>query len=98
MIQIHFCSVQIIKKLYKILKSNYAFSCYSSSNTLVYGNKESGKGIYLNNNFLKSTNREEQSPGVYEVPSDYCLKGEKDFKVDENEVYQIIFEQNIFYL
>ena len=80
------------KKIYKILKSQCAFSCYSDSDTLVYGNQSDGKGIYLTDNFLSNSNREDQSTRVYEVPSDFCLTGEKDFKVDEVEVYQIIFE------
>ena len=80
------------KKKYKILKPQSAFSCYSRSNTLVYGNKSDGKGIYLPNNFLSCLNREDQSTRIYEVPSDFCLTGEKDFEVDEVEVYQIIFE------
>ena len=79
------------KNKYKILKSQCAFSCYSGSYTLIYGNQGDGKGIYLPNNFLRKSNREDQSTRVYEVPSDFCLTSEKDFEVDEVEVYQIIF-------
>ena len=75
---------------YKILKSNLAFYYYSS-NPLVYGNNSDGKGIYLNNNFLKdNTNVEDHSTKVYDMPSDYCLTGDKNFDVEEVEIFQII--------
>ena len=76
---------------YNILKSQLAFSCFSGS-TLVYGNDGDGKGIYLNDGFLKQSNREEQSTKAYDVPSDYCLTGQRDFWVNEAEVFQIIYE------
>ena len=78
-------------KKYNILNSENAFACFSL-NTLVYGNAANGKGIYLNDNFLKNKNREDQSTKVYDVTSDYCLTGEKDFEVEEVEIYQIIFK------
>ena len=47
---------------------------YYNSNPLVYGNDFDGKGIYLNNNFLKDNSKaENHSTRVYDVPSDYCL-------------------------
>ena len=76
---------------YKILKSKLAFA-YFDGNPLTYGNDYDSKGIYLNNNFLKFNNREDQSTRVYDVPSDYCLTGEKNFEVEEVEIFQIIFE------
>ena len=77
---------------YKILKSNLAF-VYFGSNPLVYGNDSDGKGIYLNENFLKDKyNTEDHSTRVYDVPSDYCLTGEKKFEVEEVEIFQTIFE------
>ena len=75
---------------YKILKSNLAFYYYSS-NPLVYGNNSDGKGIYLNNNFLKdNSNTEDHSTKVYDMPSDYCLTGDENFGVEEVEIFQII--------
>ena len=67
-----------------------AFSYYSS-NPLVYGNNSDGKGIYLNNNFLKdNSNTEDHSTKVYDMPSDYCLTGDENFGVEEVEIFQII--------
>ena len=79
------------KTKYQILKSGLAFAYYSS-NPLVYGNNCDAKGIYLNNNFLKNENNEDHSTRVYDVPSNYCLTGEKSYRVDEVEVFQIIYE------
>ena len=77
---------------YKILKSDLAF-VYFGRNPLVYGNDSDGKGIYLNENFLKDKyNTEDHSTRVYDVPSNYCLTGEKNFEVEEVEIFQIIFE------
>ena len=80
------------KAKYKILNSSLAF-VYFSSNPLCYGNNSDGKGVYLNDHFLNCENNEDQSSRVYEVPSDNCLSGEKLFRVDEVEIFQIIFEK-----
>ena len=73
------------------MKSQIAFSCFSG-NTLVYGNDCDSKGIYLYDGFLKKQNREDQSTKAYDVPSDYCLTGQREFMVNEAEVFQIIYE------
>ena len=80
------------KAKYKILNSSLAF-VYFSSNPLCYGNNSDGRGVYLNDHFLNCENNEDQSSRVYDVPSDNCLSGEKLFRVDEVEIFQIIFEK-----
>ena len=79
------------QRKYKILKPKQSFTCYNGY-TLVYGNNGDGKGAYLPENFFKKESREDQSTKVYDVPSDYCLTGQKNFMVNEAEVFQIIFE------
>ena len=73
---------------YKILKSNLAFAYYDG-NPLVYGNDCDGKGIYLNENFLERESREDHFTRVYNVTSDYCLTNERNFEVEEVEIFQI---------
>ena len=78
------------REKYKISNPDLAFAYYSS-NPLVYGNNGDSKGVYLNDHFLNCENNEDQSSRVYEAPSDNCLSGEKLFRVDEVEIFQIIF-------
>ena len=79
------------KSIYKIKNSQYAFGCYENY-TLVYGNNWDGRGIYLYTNFFQKENKEDHSTRVYDVPSDYCLTGKKNFMVKEVEIFQIIYE------
>jgi hypothetical protein len=79
------------QRKYKILKLKQSFSCRNGY-TLVYGNNCDGKGVYLPENFFKKESREDQSTKVYDVPSDYYLTGQKNFMVNEAEVFQIIYE------
>jgi hypothetical protein len=77
---------------YNILKPKLAICCYPDENCLVYGNNGDGQGFYLSNQFLENNyNYECHSSRVYNVSSDYCLSEEKNFNVEEVEVYQIIF-------
>ena len=81
------------KKKYKILKSNLAICCYSDhSSFLTYGNNADSCGIYLNNLYLKAGGNENHHSRVYDVDSDFCFSGEKKFKVEDVEVFSVIFE------
>ena len=42
--------------------------------------------------FFQKKNKEDHSTKVYDVPSDYCLTGKKNFMVKEVEIFQIIYE------
>ena len=75
-------------KKYDILKPEYSITCYSHSYILAYGNNADYHGIYLKN--LKGF--EDHSNKVYNVSSDFCLSGEKNFDAEEIEVFQIIFK------
>ena len=77
---------------YKIIKTEIAIGCYPYSHILVYGNNGDSKGIYIEDKFLKKNSYENHSSKAYDVPSDYCLSGERTFSVKEIEVYQVIFE------
>jgi len=78
---------------YEILKPEFAIECYPLENCLVYGNNGDGAGLYLENNFLQSTNSyENHKTRVYNVPSDYCLTGQNKFEIEEVEVYQVKFK------
>ena len=80
-------------KKYNILKPESAIECYPEYDCLVYGNTRFSDGIVLYDNFLKlQKNYENQYSRVYNVPSDFCLSDEKEFEVEEVEVYQVIFE------
>jgi len=79
-------------KKYKILKPENAISCYPGGYCLVYGNNEDCNGIYLHDGFLSRSSKENHASRVYNVPSDCCLSGEREFNVEEVEVYQIEFE------
>jgi hypothetical protein len=81
-------------KNYKILKPNFAiFSASDHSSFLTYGNNGDGDGcgIFLRDNFLTKGGHENHTSKVYDVDSKYCLSTEKDFNVEEVEVYNIIF-------
>ena len=81
------------KQKYKILKPNLAIGCYSDhSSFLTYGNNADSCGIFLYNNFLIKGGEENLSSKVYDVNSDYCLSGENKFKVEEVEVFRVIFQ------
>ena len=79
-------------KKYNILKPEFAIRCYEFWDFLAYGNNGDFKGIYLETNFKENKGVENHSNRVYNVPSDYCLSGEKEFDVEEVEVFQIIYE------
>ena len=79
-------------KKYKILKPEYAISCYPGGYCLVYGNNEDSNGVYLHDGFLSRSSKENHASRVNNVPSDFCLSGEREFNVEEVEVYQIEFE------
>ena len=74
-------------KKYNILKPELAIGCYPKGCCLVYGNNRHNDGIALLNNFLKvKDNFENHYSRVYNVPSDFCLSGENEFRVEEVEV------------
>ena len=79
-------------KKYNILKPEGAIKCYENWDFLAYGNNSDFKGIYLETNFKENKGVENHSNRVYDVSSDYCLSGEKEFDVEEVEVFQIIYE------
>ena len=58
---------------------------------MVYGNKSDGCGLCIDND-TKGCCCENLSNRVFDSPSNYCLSGEeKDFDIEECEVFQIIF-------
>ena len=77
---------------FKILKPELSIGCYPNSNHLVYGNNYDGAGLYINNNCFKKGGEENHRTRVYDMPSNNFLTGEKQFEIEEIEVYQIIFE------
>ena len=82
------------KKKYKILKPDYAMRCIPYNYCLAYGNDCCGEGLCVHNGFLqKSDNWENNDKKVYDLPSDNCLSGEKNFSIEELEVYQIKFKK-----
>ena len=81
-------------KNYKILKPNFAiFSATDHSSFLGYGCSGDGKayGIFLRDNYLTKGGGENHTSKVYNIDSQNCLSTEKDFYVEEVEVYNIIF-------
>ena len=77
---------------YKILKPKLAIASYSEhSSLLTYGNNGDGCGIYLKNNFLTNGGHENHASKVYNIDTKYCLSTEENFRVEEVEVYSIIF-------
>ena len=81
-------------KNYKILKPNFAiFSATDHSSFLGYGCSGDGKayGIFLRDNYLTKGGGENHTSRVYNIDSQNCLSTEKDFYVEEVEVYNIIF-------
>ena len=79
-------------KKYKILKPQLAIKSYTSLFFLSYGNTGNYDGISLKSNFKKNKGCENHSSRIYDVPSDFCLAGEKFFDVEEVEVFQIIYK------
>ena len=77
---------------FKILKPELSIECYPNDALLVYGNNDDCYGIYMLNNCFKYCGVENHKTRVYDMPSDNYLTGEKKFKIEEIEVYQIIFE------
>ena len=76
---------------YNVLIPEYAASCHPKCYSMVYGNKSDGGGLCIDND-ANGPCCENLFNNVYDVPSKYCLSGEeKDFGIEECEVYQIIF-------
>ena len=75
-------------KIYNILNPDFAVSCHPSCYSLVYGNHGDGGGLCIDND-KNALSYENQFSKVYDVPSNYCLSEEKEFYIEECEVYQI---------
>ena len=76
---------------YNVLIPEYAASCHPKCYSMVYGNKSDGGGLCIDND-ANGPCCENLFNNVFDVPSKYCLSGEeKDFGIEECEVYQIIF-------
>ena len=76
---------------YKVLIPEFAASCHPSFYSMVYGNNSDGGGLCIDND-ANGLCCENLSNKVFDAPSNYCLSGEnKDFGIEECEVYQIIF-------
>ena len=80
-------------KKYNILKPENAIFCLPNQCCLVYGHNGDGKGLYLYSGFLDEFGYENHSSKVYNASTDFCLSGESQFKVEEVEVFQIIFDK-----
>ena len=80
-------------KKYNILKPENAIFCLPNQCCLVYGHNGDGKGLYLYSGFLDEFGYENHSSKVYNTSTDFCLSGESQFKVEEVEVFQIIYDE-----
>ena len=80
------------REKYNILKPESAIRCYSTLFFLSYGNTGDYDGISLEENFKNHKSYENHSTRIYNVPNDFCLSGEKEYEVEEVEVYQVIFK------